>query len=73
MIHNHLSPLCYCLDNAAEEYPMQCDVFSPAFPFIQDAENVNVAKWKDHDASTAHCRDSGSQIVTEKYNFMQAF
>lgn len=71
MIRNHLSPLCYCLDDAAGEYSMQCNVLSPASPFIQDAENVNAATWEDHSASTVHYRDSGSQIVSDKYNFMQ--
>lgn len=50
---------------------MQCNVLSPASPFIQDAENVNAATWEDHSASTVHYRDSGSQIVSDKYNFMQ--
>lgn len=44
MIHNHLFPLCYCLDDAAGEYSVQCNVLSPASPFIQDTENVNAEK-----------------------------
>jgi len=67
MIHNRLSPLCYCLDAAAAECSTQCSALSPTSPFSQDTKNVNAVKPEDPSAGTVHYRDSGSQIQ-EKHN-----